>query len=187
MRQVAEQTELLLFVAHKLPLQPLVLHMHNFLYSSLCCIHDHGCIELFDGPPVHMVFTDRVYEAATSGLGMTKELFLSSVLSRPGSFADAHGCPAGCTGHVPLLRPVGEIKVGTHNRLHCPAQLQQPFLGWPAGERMNVVLDLFDSGAPTIGLAQAGVSLPAQLLLGSAVQSIGDLDKLFPDPAHPNA
>jgi hypothetical protein len=117
-----------------------------------------------------LVFSDAVLEAAVGSSTLSKEAYVSSVLSQPCSLT------TGATGYSSLLKPVGvPIYDPDTWALQFDAQLLADFAGGKAGDLVRVYLDLF-SELPVIKLVHTtdSLKLPVQLLVG---RSFSDADK----------
>jgi hypothetical protein len=168
----AAQVEGLLFMAHKLHLQPLLAHLHTFLFNSLAPVHDNG-YALLDGV-TNLIFTERVYDAALGSGTLSKEQYLSTVLGRPCGLV--HGLAHAC-----LLKPVGDsVQMDNASKvIRFTAELQAPLMGCRAGQMVPVSLDLFNSSGTAISLGKPDMTLPAQLLVGFNISGLDDLQEMF--------
>jgi hypothetical protein len=136
-QQVAAQTEQLLWLAHKLQLQPLVLHMHHFIRALSCFTNS----LLRDADAV---FTPRVLEAAgVSNLPDGKQVLANSVV-----------------GEVLQLSDIAVTGLSYEQRqpLKFNAVLQGSSLRFPQGA-VPVELDLFDRSVIKVGVSTFNVQL----------------------------
>jgi hypothetical protein len=163
-QQVAKQAAALLQSAHVLRLQSVLDLLHQFLIPNTWA----GCHRLLSDV-AGLVFTDAVLEAALGSSTLSKEAYISSVLSQPCSLAP------GKRGYSSLLKPVGPKRFDPEKELLMfDAQLLQDFAGAKAGDTVKVALDLFGKGydgdEPGIKVVAAAgesfVTLPLQLWLG---------------------
>ena len=169
-RQVAKQLSLLQ-LAH---LQPLLDVLHQFVFFNNGEPGGHRLLS-----SLASVFTDAVLQAAQGSSTLSKEAYVSSVLSQPCSLTP------GVVGHSSLLRPPGPptYSAGTQI-LTLDAVLLQSFAGAKAGDTVRVVLDFFGTGIAGGGgralLYPAGstngIWLPAQLLLGRTFSDAAALE-----------
>jgi hypothetical protein len=112
-QQVGKQLSALLKVAHVLRLQLLLDTLHEFVFCSACT-----STSLFGGR-LGLVFTDAVLEAAMGSSALSKEAYVSSVLSRPCSLTP---------GDSSLLKPLGKpVLTEPSKMLTFDAQLQREF------------------------------------------------------------
>jgi hypothetical protein len=162
-QQIAVQTAALLQLAHALHLQPLLDAMQGFIFLST---RAQG--SFLDGV-LGQVFTDAVLQAALGSSTVSKETYISSVLTRPLSLVNTRLSSEG------LLKPIGGFKVdpGT-GKMTGDAQLLRDFLGAKAGQAVTVGLDLFAEDGLALGLQLSDESnaltwLPARLLLGNNI------------------
>jgi hypothetical protein len=187
-QQVAKQTSSLLHLAHVLRLQPLLDLLHQFLLLNAEMPSGFLC-GLLTGV-MGLVFSDAVLEAALGSSTLSKEDYVSSVLSQPFSFTP------GAIGHSSLLKPFGPktYDAGT-DVLKFDAQLLQDFAGAKAGKVVKVEIDLFGDSCGEAMLSLESTSnedhaltLPVQLLLGSKFSNAAALeDYLTAKPPTPPA
>lgn len=173
MQEVAAQLEALLVTAHKLQLQPLLQRLHNFLFSSLSVMHEDGGHGLFKGCS-HLVFPDRLFEAALGSGTVSREQYLTSVLPRPcGVINDG-------VLHTALLVPKpGSVRMCNINKtIQFEAHLTEPMLGSISGDAVGVVVDLL-SGTLFFGDT---MSVPVRLMVGCVVDDVAQLPHMFPKP-----
>jgi hypothetical protein len=163
-QQVAKQLSPLLHLAHLLHLQPLLDVLHQFIMPNTWVGHE-GVLSGVGG----LVFTDAVLEAALGSGTLSKEAYISSVLSQPCSLTP------GAVGHSSVLKPVGPKTYDAQTEmLRFDAQLLRDFAGGRAGDTVQVTLDLFgyDSIGGVVGFQNANGSsltaMPVQLLLGQS-------------------
>jgi hypothetical protein len=132
-----------------------------------------------------MVFTDAVLEATLGSSTLSKEAYVSSVMSQPLSLTP------GSTGYSSLLKPVGPITydavIDTHE---CDAQLMQDFAGGRAGDTVHVAVAMFGASRTTDHTTESGsgiimmatspstinLNLPVQLLAGYTFPDAAALD-----------
>jgi hypothetical protein len=173
-RTVATQAGELLRIAHVLRLQVLIDAVHNFVFASAL-----GTASVLYGF-LGLVFTDAVLEASLGSSTISKETYISSVLSRPCSFT------SGIIGLYSLLKPLGAITAKpSTDVVEFDAQLLCDFAGASKGETVHAELDLFAAeGGARICLSRGTVSclFPAQLLLGSVVHDSGHFNSLMQQP-----
>lgn len=117
-QQVATQTADLLLIAHMLRLQPLLDALHGFVFraslptSSLL----YGALD--------SVFTEAVLDVALGSGYLSKDVYLSSVLAQPASFAP------GTVGQHGFFKPTGAVTfVRVRDSLKVRAQLLQDLVG----------------------------------------------------------
>jgi hypothetical protein len=140
-QQVAAQTEQLLWLAYKLQLQPLVLHMHHFI-RTLSCFRN-SLLRDADA-----VSTPRVLEAAgVANLPDGKQLLVNSVV-----------------GEVLQLSDIAVTELSDEQRqpLMFNAVLQSSslrFLQGAAQHAVPVELDLFGSSTIRVGISSYNVQL----------------------------
>jgi hypothetical protein len=166
-QQVAKQAAALLQLAHKLHLQPLLSVLHQFLLFNV----QPGCGHRLLSGAASLVFTDAVLEAASGSSNLSKEAYISSVLSRPVSLTP------GRLGHSSLLKPVEpSVTYNAENgTLEFDAQLMQDFAGAKAGDTVHVDLTLFGGGFSEgsirmeTAVSAAEVWMPVQLLMGHTI------------------
>lgn len=162
-QQIAVQTAALLQLAHALHLQPLLDAMQGYIFLST---RAQG--SFLDGV-LGQVFTDAVLQAALGSSTVSKETYISSVLTRPLSLVNTRLSSEG------LLKPIGGFKVDpSTGKMTGDAQLLRDFLGAKAGQAVTVGLDLFAEDGLALGLKLSGESntltwLPARLLLGNSI------------------
>ena len=167
-QQVAKQLSALLRLAHALRLQPLLDVLHRFLMTN-CGLPSH---RLLLSGVTGLVFSDAVFEAALGSSTLSKEAYISTVMSLPCSLTPD------VVGHGSLLKPVGEPRyLADEKVLAFYAQLLRDFLEGKAGATVKVHLNLF-SGVIKLQLApESGfLQLPAQLLLGRTFSEGASLD-----------
>ena len=175
-KQVAKQTAALLYKAHVLRLQPLLTVLHQFIRLNTWM----GGTRLLSGV-MGLVFSDAVLEAALGSSTLSKEAYISSVLSQPCSLTP------GSAGHSSLLEPVGPRTYDTDKDvLKFNAQLLQDFADARSGDLVRVELDLFGTGVikqGTITIRSTSrpqrVDLPVQLLLGSTIPCAACLEEFL--------
>jgi hypothetical protein len=131
-QQVAAQTAALLLVAHVLHLQPLVDAVHRFIRLSTW-----SQMSIFAG---HLpeVFPDAVVEAALGSSTVSREAYISSVLTQPCSLVDTRLSSQG------LFQPVGKFIDAFTGTVTVQAHMLRDFAGAKAGQQANVTLDLFN-------------------------------------------
>jgi hypothetical protein len=127
-----------------------------------------------------LVFTDAVLEAAMGSSALSKEAYVSSVLSRPCSLTP---------GDSSLLKPLSKpVLTEPSKMLTFDAQLQREFAGGSVGDTVKVVIDFFEFGCVIIAnhedltsrvTVKRQVVLPAQLLLGNSFQDEAALVKFL--------
>ena len=166
-QQAAKQAAALLQLAHALRLQPLLDMLHQFILHNVLP----GGVRLLCGT-MGFIFTDAVLEAAIGSSTLSKEAYISSVLSHPCSLAPVE------VGHTSLLKAIGTPVYHTSTKLlKFDAQLLRDFAKGKAGDTVKVELDLFRKGKiklqPVAG--STFVILPAQLLLGYSLSDAADL------------
>jgi hypothetical protein len=174
-QQVATQTAELLLIAHMLRLQPLLDALHGFVFRASLTATSllYGALD--------QVFTEAVLDVALGSGCITKEVYLSSVLSQPASFS------AGTAGHHGFFKLTGAVTfVRVRDTLKCRAQLLQDLAGYKAGELLEVEVDVFGSGAASnLTLHKAGknpIRLPMQLLLGNCVTAGSNAEAIMHSP-----
>jgi hypothetical protein len=138
-QQVAAQTEQLLWLAHKLQLQPLLQHLGRFVhalsqfYTSLLC------------DVLNDVFTRRVVEAAgVAGLPGGKQMLMNELLGEVFRLTDSS-----ITGLAEEQR----------QPLRFEAALPSTLSGFPRGAKVAVELDLFGKSTMTLGASTFQVQL----------------------------
>lgn len=174
-QQVGKQLSALLKVAHVLRLQLLLNTLHEFVFCSACT-----STSLFEGR-LGLVFTDAVLEAAMGSSALSKEAYVSSVLSRPCSLTPGDSSS--------LLKPLSKPVLTEQSKmLTFDAQLQREFAGGSVGDTVKVGIDFFEFGRVVIAnhedltsraTAKRKVVLPAQLLLGKSFQDEAALVKFL--------
>lgn len=176
-QQVAEQTAELLLIAHMLRLQPLLDALHGFVFRASLTASSllYGALD--------QVFTDAVLDVALGSGCLSKEVYLSSVLSQPASFA------AGTAGQHGFFKLTGAVTfVRVCDTLKCRAQLLQDLAGYKAGELLEVEVDVFGGGdmrQSNLTLHTQGknpIRLPMQLLLGNCVTAGSNAEALMHCP-----
>jgi hypothetical protein len=129
-----------------------------------------------------LVFSDAVLEAALGSSTLSKEAYISSVLSQPCSLTP------GSVGHSSLLEPVGPRTYDTDKDvLKFNAQLLQDFADARSGDLVRVELDLFGTGdigqQGTVTIRSTSrpqrMDLPVQLLLGSTIPCAASLEEFL--------
>lgn len=166
-REVCVQTEALLFIAHKLRLQPLIKVMHTFLFTS--CLGGRGLLY----GKLQLVLTDRVLEAGMGSSSLTKAQWVNSILTQPcGLVRDVFGQRA-------LLHPLeSSIRFEQDTKtLHFEAELEDDLAGGDRGAKVGVRVELFDDQGPRILVGKA--AFPAQLCLGQSVTDDADLQDVM--------
>ena len=179
-QQVAQQLSALLLLGHMLWLHPLLDLLHQF--TMLNARPDQNY--LLSGV-AGFVFTDAVLDAALGSSTLSKELYISSVMSQPFSLTPH------AFGHSSLLQPVGPMSYDTSNSvLMFDAELMRDFDGGRAGETVEVELDLFGPDPAFHGnhaeIRLSGdnfVRQPVQLLLGHTFSDAAALEDLLGRPA----
>jgi hypothetical protein len=174
-QDVAQQLSALLQLAHMLRLQQLLDVLHQFILRNVWP----GAPRLLSSV-MGLVFSDAVLEAALGSSTLSKEAYISSMLSQPCSLTP------GAVGHSSLLKPVGPRSYDTSTDvLVFDAELLQDFAGGRAGDTVKVTLDLlgtqFSLGRMQIASAKGKTSvvLPAQLLLGHTCSDAASLNDLL--------
>jgi hypothetical protein len=156
-QQVATQTEALLYVGHLLQQSQLLQTVHGFVFRS------HVLVDGIFRANVAKVFTERVLAAAVGSNQLSRDAYVTSVLTHPCS---AHGK----TGLHQLLKGVQNPRYdNASEELRWDAQLAGDFFGVAAGSQANVQLDVLSSGGPVIKFAEAGPWLRVQILLGHGI------------------
>eukprot|EP00882_Tetradesmus_deserticola_P010591 GHRQ01011187.1.p1 GENE.GHRQ01011187.1~~GHRQ01011187.1.p1 ORF type:complete len:301 (+),score=107.77 GHRQ01011187.1:274-1176(+) len=151
-QQVAAQIEQLLWLAYRLQLEPLILHLQDFIrlqspFSNSLLSND-----------VHAVFTARVSTAAgVAGLPMGMQMLLNTVLGESMCFKGYEDE----SGIKTLLLP-RNLSQDQRQPLRFKAFVQRSSLPLPQGAVVPVELDLF--GTSTIKLGASW--LPVQLRIG---------------------
>jgi hypothetical protein len=175
-QQVAKQASALLQLAHVLRLQPLLDVMHGFLLHNVTKCASKRLLSGSAG----LVFTDAVLEAALGSSTLSKEAYVSSVMSQPCSLTP------GAIGHSSIFKPVGPKSYDTvGDVLMFDAELLQDFAGGRAGDRVKVSLCLFEDryvGMAVLTLPAAAsnpIMLPAQLLLGYSFSGAAALENFL--------
>jgi hypothetical protein len=153
-QNMAQQTEALLYQAHRLQLQPLVSRLHTFIASST-----HVKDGILFGQ-LASVFTVRVFEIVLPGQATQadKDAWVSTALSLPCGFKLLPSVNF-------LLQRTSAPTVSRAGTLRFGAKLRKRFMGGRAGADVNVTLDLFEQSQITIGR----VKYPVQLLLGQPI------------------
>lgn len=171
-QELAAQTEALLVTAHKLQLHTLIQHLQRFIFSNLAPRHDDGG-SLFCGVG-HLLFTDRLLDAALGSSTMSKGQYISSVL--------ACGAVEEQPARASALQPIASsLQICDVSRLiNFDARLGAPLLGSKQGGTTRVQLDLFNSSDPALNILGSSITLPVQLLIGHKVNDAADLARLFP-------
>jgi hypothetical protein len=168
-QQVAAQTAALLHVAHVLHLQPLLDALHRFIKLSTW-----AQLGIFAGV-LNGVFTDVVLEAALGSSTVSKEAYISSVLTQPCSLVDSHLSSQG------IFKPLGEFQINpTSGRVVVTAQMLRDFGSAKAGQTVQVTLDLFRTDGMALHLhlldgPDNKMWLAGRLLLGNSIDSDGQL------------
>jgi len=156
-RQVCQQVSALLHMAHVLRLQPLIERLHSFIFCSVC-----GSDTLLYGV-LKLVFTTEVLDAALGSSTLSKDTYISSVISQPCGPLSQDTPVAGAKGI--LFKPIAG-SAGTPNH-KFQALVLQNFAGLSKGQVVTVELDLFHSSIIKVGAAGGTkVVMPVQLLLG---------------------
>ena len=169
-QQVAAQTAALLYVAHVLHLHPLLDALHRFIRLSTW-----SQLSIFAGH-LHEVFPDAVVEAALGSSTVSKEAYISSVLTQPCSLVDTRLSSQG------LFQPVGKFNIDAFTgAVTVQAHMLRDFAGAKAGQQANVTLDLFNEDGLAFGLHLAdkkpssNLWFAARLLLGNSICDDGQL------------
>ena len=167
-QQLAQQLSALLQLAHVQRLQPLLDVLHQFLLLNVFKPGGNRLLSGFAG----VVFTDVVLEAALGSSTLSKEAYVSSILSQPCSLSP------NLSGYGNLLKPVGpRIYESMTDTLKFDAMLLRDFAGSRAGDTVTVQVNLFGPGSMggSLWLKRAGtpetqrlIWLPAQLVIGRA-------------------
>jgi hypothetical protein len=140
MQQVAAQTEQLLWLAHKLQLQPLLQHLGRFIQAL-----SHYPESVLRGV-LDAVFTPRVVEAAgVTGLPGGKQMLMNQVLRE-----------------VLSLSSITGLTEGQQQPLKFEAVLHSTSLCIPHGVKVAVELDLFGNSLIKLGANM----FPVQLRIG---------------------
>lgn len=109
LQQVATQTEALMYMAHKLRLQPLIKALHGFLFryciTEVFCNYNGARAKGILNGRKGMVLTDRVTDVALGGSTVTKPEWINSILMKPYGATTAGYTP---DPHA-LLQQVGKI------------------------------------------------------------------------------
>jgi hypothetical protein len=157
-------------------LQPLLDVLHLFIMTNT----REGCRDCLLCGVVGLVFSDAVLEAALGSSTLSKEAYISSVLSQPCSLTP------GAVGHSSVLKPVGDpIYFETSKVLMFDAQLLRDFVGGKGGDTVEVTLDLFGHACGEglirfqLPKGSSAVALPVQLLLGHSVSNADTLQELL--------
>jgi hypothetical protein len=129
-QQLVTQTEALLYVGHMLQLPELLRTVHSFIFK--CHVLDDGALE----GALSGVFTERVLAAAVGSSRLSRDAYVTSVLTQPCS---AHGE----AGLHRLLKVVQHPHYDSEEmELRWHTQLAKDFLGCVAGSELDVRLDL---------------------------------------------
>lgn len=169
--QLASQLGALLHMAHVLQLQVLIDKLHAFIFFNTAVSKApflKGVLEL--------VFIDLVLEAAMGSSTISKEAWISSMLSQPCSFSAQAFC------HNRLLKPLGAFTCDpTTGVQRFKAKLLQDFAGLHKGAEVDVELDLFRRSCPDLRLSAGSKELcmSTQLLLGHMVTDAADYKLLM--------
>jgi hypothetical protein len=156
-QQVASQTAALLYVGHRLQLPQLLQTLHSFVFR--CHVLPDGIFNAY----VPEVFTERVLAAAVGSNQLSRDTYVTSVLTQPCS---AHGG----VGLHQLLRSVQNPQFCSSRRELCwDAQLAEDFFGCVEGSELYVQLDMLGPRAPAIRFGEDGPWLRAQILLGHGI------------------
>ena len=146
-QRVADQASALLRLVHVLHLPPLLDVLHQFLLLNVKPASSGHMLSGLGG----MVLTDAVLEATLGSSTLSKEAYVSSVMSQPLSLTP------GSTGYSSLLKPVGPITydavIDTHE---CDAQLMQDFAGGRAGDTVHVAVAMFGASRTTDHTTESG-------------------------------
>jgi hypothetical protein len=167
-KDVALQCEALMFIGHKLKLQPLITTMHTFLQKNC------GFSSKSEGSGMLLgrlgpVLSDRVVDAAMGSSTMTKQEWLHSILTKPCGFS-------GTYGQYAFLDPDLTSVKFKDLTLYFPATLSRDFAGSKEGTTVDVKLKLFDEENPEMFIG--GVPVPVQLCIGHGVTDQCDLKKV---------
>jgi hypothetical protein len=184
-QQVAKQLSALLQLAHVLRLQPLLDVLHRFIKLN---------VQGFGTPLLSgvtgSVFSDAVFESALGSSTLSKEAYVSSVLSQPCSLTP------GSVGINSLLKPIGRAPTADAFCHMYDAELLQDFAGGRAGDTVSVTVALdptcrdYGGGAMRIWLADrssaaGSVFLPVQLLVGQMFVDAAGLEVFLKPESRP--
>jgi hypothetical protein len=184
-QQVAKQAATLLRLAHGLqPLAGLLDVLHHFLLHNALQPGGRRLLSGYAG----LVFTDEVLEAVLGSSTISKEAYVSNVMSQPCSLTP------GAIGHSSLLKPVGSPAfLGSNKVVEFEAVLLRDFAGGRSGDKVKATLDLFSTRPSGGGLTLVlldffqpahEIMIPVQLLLGRTFADASALEAfLSSDPA----
>lgn len=166
--QVAQQTEQLLYLAHKLQLPTLQQKLHVFLRNNTVdpdyLLYGHMC----------QVLTDRVLEVAADKQQL-RELVINSILTERCGLHNSEQMHA-----AQVLEPL-KLTAQQQQPLYFKAVLRRDAFGYSRGSTVDVALNLFGE-EPSIRVND--VTHTAQLVVGSLVRDKQSLDALMgPPPA----
>jgi hypothetical protein len=166
-KDVALQAEALMYIGHKLKLQPLIQTMHVFLQKH--CVFSSTTDGLLLGR-LGLVLSDRVVDAAMGSTTMTKQEWVHSILTKPGGFS-------GTYGSSPFLEPdLSSVKF-KNLTLYFAATLSKDFAGSREGATVDVKVKLFDQETPEMFIG--AVPVPVQLCIGHGVTDQCDLERVM--------
>lgn len=162
-QQVSQQISALLHMAHVLRLQPLLERLHSFIFWSVC-----GTNNLLYGM-LRLVFTEDVLDAALGSSTLSKDTYISSVLSQPcGRLCEY--LPHGSSDTKGMLfKPIAPE---APDQLKFQALVLQDFAGLSQGQEVLIELEIFHTSTMRVrAVSGSTVFLPVQLLLGATSSS----------------
>lgn len=178
---VVAQTAELLLLAHLLRVQPLLDAVHSFVFSATLTRSSVLYGQLGE------VFTDAVLDAALGNSTLSKDVYLSSVLSRPASFAQG---AVGHEGWFNLVGPVTLTQINNPPHVMCRIELLRDLAEFKAGETADAQLCLFtrpgEGSFITLQRGPRHAVVPFQLLLGHCVTPTADIGSMMSSAADDN-
>lgn len=162
-KEVAVQVERLLWLAYHLQLGPLINHLHSFIRYNVTFLG-----ALLRGR-LSLVFTHRVLEAALGRNQLGAPAWITSVIT------ESAGMVKGCPFRSALFQTARTQPAQSTPSIDCPAVLQRDFMGLTAGTKVDLQVDLLQSGQ--VKVMQGGHS--ARLCIGPDVLTPEDFDRMM--------
>lgn len=159
---VAAQAEQLLFLAHKLRLQPLIDKMHKFLFW--CLAPEKGLLR----DRVNDVLSDRILDEVLADSTLDRADYEATILRQPCDFFISPQEP----GLLRLLEVPNQVKASSRG-FKIKAELQRDFCGDAKGTRVDVQLTLYGCNEKIRPAIEIGhVKLPVQLVMGPTSKAL---------------
>lgn len=153
----------LLWFAYHQQLEPLINHIHAFIRYNVAFP-----TALLRGR-LSLVFTHRVLEAALGRNQLGAAAWITSVLT------ESAGMLTRCPYRTALFQRARPAPGQSMPSIDCTAVLQQDFMGAPAGTKVDLQVDLLQSGQ--LKVMQGGHV--ARLFIGPDVLTPEDFDRMM--------